>query len=120
MRLLFVCVGNSCRSQMAEAIAKDLGFEAISAGTHPAENVSENALKVLKLKGISTEGLHPKLIDDINWESFDLIISMGCGVNCPMIRIDLDWGLEDPVGQPLDVFEECAKTIEENLKNLGY
>ena len=64
--------------------------------------------------------LHPKLIDDINWESFDLIISMGCGVNCPIIRIDLDWGLEDPVGQPLDVFEECAKTIEENLKNLGY
>ena len=54
MRLLFVCVGNSCRSQMAEAIATSLGFKAASAGTHPADFVSENALKVLETKGINT------------------------------------------------------------------
>ena len=99
MRLLFVCVGNSCRSQMAEGIARSLGHDAASAGTHPASQVSANALKVLKSKGISTEGLYPKLVDDIDWESYDMVISMGCGVSCPMIRIDQDWELEDPVGQ---------------------
>ena len=118
MRLLFVCVGNSCRSQMAEAIATSLGFKAASAGTHPADCVSENALKVLEKKEISTEGLYPKSIDNIDWESFDMVISMGCGVNCPLIRIDQDWELEDPVGQPLEIFEECAKKIEVNIKKL--
>ena len=118
MRLLFVCVGNSCRSQMAEAIATSLGFKAASAGTHPADFVSENALKVLETKGINTEGLYPKLIDNLDWKSFDMVISMGCGVNCPLIRIDQDWELEDPVGQPLEIFEECAKRIEANIKKL--
>ena len=118
MRLLFVCVGNSCRSQMAEGIARSLGHDAASAGTHPASAVSPNALKVLESKGISTDGLHPKLVDDIDWQSYDMVISMGCGVSCPMIRIDQDWNLEDPVGQSLEVFETCASTIEENIRNL--
>ena len=119
MRLLFVCVGNSCRSQMAEGIARSLGHDAASAGTHPASSVSVNALKVLESKGISTQGLHPKLVDDIDWQSYDMVISMGCGVSCPMIRIDQDWNLEDPVGQSLEVFEACAETIENHIKNLG-
>ena len=119
MRLLFVCVGNSCRSQMAEGIARSLGHHAASAGTHPADNVSSNALKILESKGISTEGLYPKLVDDIDWKSYDMVISMGCGVSCPMIRIDQDWELEDPVGQSLDVFEACAETIEANIRKLG-
>ena len=118
MRLLFVCGGNSCRSQMAEGIARSLGHDAASAGTHPASAVSPNALKVLESKGISTDGLHPKLVDDIDWQSYDMVISMGCGVSCPMIRIDQDWNLEDPVGQSLEVFETCASTIEENIRNL--
>ena len=118
MRLLFVCVGNSCRSQMAEGIARSLGHDAASAGTHPASSVSLNALKVLESKGISTQGLHPKLVDDIDWQSYDMVISMGCGVSCPLIRIDLDWNLEDPVGQSLEVFEDCAETIEAHIKTL--
>ena len=118
MRLLFVCVGNSCRSQMAEGIARSLGHDAASAGTHPASTVSPNALKVLEIKGISTDGLHPKLIDDIDWQSYDMVISMGCGVSCPMIRIDQDWGLDDPVGQSFEVFDACANVIEEHINNL--
>jgi arsenate reductase len=47
-----------------------------------------------------------------------MVISMGCGVSCPAIRIDQDWGLDDPYGQPLEAFEACANTIEENIKNL--
>ncbi len=119
MRLLFVCVGNSCRSQMAEAIARSLGHEAASAGTHPESSVSENALKVLDSRGIDSSGLYPKIVDDIDWRSFDMVISMGCGVSCPAIKIDQDWGLNDPYGQPISAFEECANTIEENIKNLS-
>jgi arsenate reductase len=103
---------------MAEGIARSLGHDAASAGTHPASEVSPNAIKVLQSRGLSTEDLHPKLIDDIDWQSYDMIVSMGCGVNCPMIRIDQDWGLDDPVGQPLEVFEACANVIEEHIKNL--
>ena len=75
---------------MAEGIARSLGHDAASAGTHPAEQVSPNALKILESKGISTEGLYPKLVDNIDWQSYDMVISMGCGVSCPMIGIDED------------------------------
>jgi len=103
---------------MAEGIARSLGHDAASAGTHPAEQVSPNALKILKSKGISTEGLYPKLVDNIDWQSYDMVISMGCGVSCPMIRIDEDWNLEDPVGESLKVFKACAETIEANIRSL--
>jgi len=118
MRLLFVCVGNSCRSQMAESIARKFGHVAASAGTEPSEKVSANALAVLEKRGYDVNGLYPKLIDDIDWNKFDKIISMGCGVSCPAIRIDNDWGLEDPVGQPIHVFEETATMIENLIKKL--
>ena len=119
MRLLFVCVGNSCRSQMAEAIARDLGHEAASAGTHPEIAVSKNALRVLEGKSIDSSNLYPKNIDDIDWKTYDMVISMGCGVSCPAIRIDQDWGLDDPHGKEISAFEKCATVIEENIKKLG-
>ena len=81
MRILFVCVGNSCRSQMAEGIAKSLGHDAASAGTHPASKVSKNALTVLQNMGIDTTGMKPKNLDLFSPENFDLVISMGCGLN---------------------------------------
>ena len=71
MRLLFVCVGNSCRSQIAEAIANDLGHYASSAGTDPEQNVSRNAIEVLDEMGVDSSGLFPKSIDSI--ESMDSI-----------------------------------------------
>lgn len=104
---------------MAEGIARSLGHEAASAGTHPEKQVNPNAIIVLKSMDIDTTDLHPKSIDIIDWESYDKIISMGCGVSCPMIRIDDDWGLDDPHGQDLSVFEECAKTIEMNIRALS-
>ena len=118
MRLLFVCVGNSCRSQMAEGIARSLGHTADSAGTHPAENIAANAVVVLNARGISSEGMKPKKVDDFSAEDYDMVISMGCGVNCPLMRIDEDWGLEDPVGQHLRVYEATADEIERRLRML--
>tara|TARA_A100001037_G_scaffold172314_1_gene154769 strand:- start:241 stop:615 length:375 start_codon:yes stop_codon:yes gene_type:complete len=118
MRLLFVCVGNSCRSQIAEAIAKDLGHYASSAGTNPEQNVSKNAIEVLDEMGIDSSGLFPKSIDSIETNGFDKIISMGCGVECPNLPIDYDWGLEDPHGKDLRVFREVYEKIERKILSL--
>jgi len=113
MHLLFICVGNTCRSQMAEAIARDLGHQAASAGTHPpkTEGVAKNAIEVLEEVGIETVGLHPKSIDTVFSEDFEMIISMGCGVSCPSIPIDEDWGLEDPHGGELEVYRKTRDEI---------
>ena len=118
MRLLFVCVGNSCRSQMAEGIARSMGHHADSAGTHPAQKIAENAEIVLKSRGISTDGMKPKSIDLFSPSKYDMVISMGCGVHCPAIKIDQDWGLDDPVGHQLSVYEKTASEIERRIKSL--
>jgi arsenate reductase len=115
MKLLFVCVGNSCRSQMAEGLAKSMGFEASSAGTHPASSIAEHAATLLESRGISTAGMIPKSIDGMTPSSFDMVISMGCGVHCPAINIDQDWELEDPVGQAYEKYEATAAEIERRL-----
>ncbi|DAC35745.1 MAG: hypothetical protein QF365_04330 [Candidatus Thalassarchaeaceae archaeon] len=119
MRLLFVCVGNTCRSQMAEAIARHMGHHSASAGTHPGYTVAENSLVVLKEIDVDTYGLNPKSIDEVDTEGWDLIISMGCGVHCPMLPIAEDWGLEDPVGGSIEVYRHTRDTIIENLKRLS-
>jgi arsenate reductase len=103
---------------MAECIAKSLGYEAESAGTHPAESVSKHAIKVLQNRGIDTTKLKPKSLDKFNVDNFDKVISMGCGVHCPMIKIDEDWELEDPVGQKFEVFVQTANEIEKRIKLL--
>ena len=115
MRILFVCVGNSCRSQMAEGIARLHGHEAHSAGTHPAGKISTHALTILKNMGHDTSRMRPKSIDQFDPNDFDLVISMGCGVKCPSIKLDDDWQLEDPVGQSFEVFEKTAKEIEQKI-----
>ncbi len=118
MRLLFVCVGNSCRSQMAEGLARAMGYEADSAGTTPASSIAVNAVKVLEARGISTEGMHPKSVDLFTADGYDYVISMGCGVECPAMKIDQDWGLDDPVGGPLSQYEATADEIQRRLNLL--
>ena len=104
---------------MAEALARHDGHEAESAGTHPGSVVASNSLSVLKELGVSTEGLRPKSIDEIDTIGWDMIISMGCGVECPALPIAEDWGLEDPVGLPIDVYRSTRDTIIENLHRLS-
>ena len=118
MKVFFVCVGNSCRSQMAEGLARSMGLEAASAGTHPAESVAEHALTLLNSRGINTDGMRPQSIDEFNPGDFDMIISMGCGVHCPVLNIDEDWGLEDPVGMPYEAYEQTAAEIQRRLEQL--
>lgn len=122
-RVLFVCVGNSCRSQMAEAFARHHGLEAASSGTEPASAVSSRAIEVMAEKGIDMApeaGYHPKVLDWQGLQGFDRTITMGCGVaeSCPTLRTDEDWGLDDPVGQPLDVFRAVRDDIERRVLQL--
>ena len=116
MKLLFVCVGNSCRSQMAEGLARSMGHEASSAGTHPGPEIAHHAVTLLESRGISTEGMAPKNVDGFKAEDFDMVISMGCGVHCPAMKIDDDWELEDPHGGLYDMYEKTAAEIERRLK----
>ncbi len=104
---------------MAEALARHLGHEAASAGTHPGGSVAANSIAVLEEIGVSTEGLTPKSIDEVRAEGWDMIISMGCGVHCPALPIAEDWGLDDPVGGPIEVYRETRDVIIANLERLA-
>ena len=121
-KVAFVCVGNSCRSQIAEGFAREYASELLevySAGTEPAETVNANALRVMEEIGIDLSTQYPKLLKDIPTE-LDVLITMGCGVECPFIpcKIREDWGLDDPVGKPPEVFRECRDIIEAKVKEL--
>ena len=118
LRLLFVCVGNSCRSQMAEGWARHLGFEAASAGTHPAGSVAKNAVKVMTEVGVDISGQTPSHIDEYDHERFDKVFSMGCGVSCPSIPFDGDWDLDDPVGKDLESYRVTRDRILNHLSEV--
>lgn len=118
MKLLFVCVGNTCRSQMAEAISRELGHYAASAGTNPGKEIAPNTIKVVSELGISLENQFPKLVDDIETESYDKIISMGCGVSCPDLNISEDWGLDDPHGLDIDFYRKTRDKILKLVSDL--
>ena len=107
-----MCVGNTCRSQMAEAVAKQMGHEAQSAGTNPGSVVAQDAIKVNGEIGIDMSGQYPKSVDDIDTTGFDQIISMGCGVECPRLPMDDDWGIEDPHGGDVAFYRRTRDKIE--------
>lgn len=108
-KVAFICVHNSCRSQIAEALGKDLAkdvFESYSAGTEIKPQINQDAVRIMKeLYGIDMEkNQYTKLITDI--PSPDLTISMGCDVGCPYIGKEFDdnWNLQDPTGCVFDIF----------------
>ena len=121
-KIAFVCVHNSCRSQMAEAWALSLNegrFEIHSAGTEVYHQVKPLAVKVMEEVGISMEKHYPKLLDDIP-EELDILITMGCGVACPFVANSYqeDWGLEDPSGGPIEGFRETRDIIKDKVSDL--
>jgi len=119
----FICVHNSCRSQMAEAIGKLYGkgvFESYSAGTQIKDQINQDAVKIIKdLYNIDMNKTQKsKLLSDI--PKLDIVIKMGCNVVCPVVNGEHveDWGLDDPTGKSLDEFENTVKKIEEKVKDL--
>ncbi|MBU1143756.1 MAG: arsenate reductase ArsC [Firmicutes bacterium] len=121
LKIAFVCVHNSCRSQMAEAITKELAsdfFEPYSAGTETKPRINQDAVRIIKdLYHVDmNQTQKSKLLDDIPQE-LDVLVTMGCNVECPFIPTQHreDWGLDDPSGLPDEAFLHTAKVIKEKL-----
>lgn len=128
IRVAFICVHNSCRSQIAEALGRYLAsdvFESYSAGTETKPKINSDAVRIMKqLYGIDMEQTqYSKLISDI--PEPDIAISMGCNVGCPFIGrpFDDNWGLDDPTGKSDEEFKKIIKEIETKIiqfkKSLG-
>ena len=122
-KIAFICVHNSCRSQIAEALGKQLRgneFDFYSAGTETKPHINQDAVRLMKeLYGIDMElSQYSKTIDRI--PSPDVAISMGCGVGCPFIGrgFDEDWGLPDPTGKSDAAFIGIIRQIESNIQNM--
>ncbi|MHC1719911.1 MAG: arsenate reductase ArsC [Clostridiaceae bacterium] len=123
LKVAFVCVHNSCRSQMAEAISKLLAadtFEAYSAGTETKPQINKDAVRLIKeLYGIDMEKTQKsKLLAEI--PPVDIVVTMGCNVECPYLpcKHREDWGLEDPTGKSDEEFKRVISIIEEKIKEL--
>lgn len=122
-KVAFICVHNSCRSQIAEALGKYLAsdvFESYSAGTQTKPQINQDAVRIMKkIYGIDMEkNQYSKLISEI--PKPDIAISMGCNVGCPFIgrSFDDNWGLDDPTGKSDEEFEIVIKEIERKIIEL--
>ena len=122
-KVAFICVHNSCRSQMAEALSKLYAadtFEAYSAGTETKEIINQDAVSIInKLHGYNmNEKQSSKLVDTL--PEVDIVITMGCNVDCPWLPSSHreDWGLDDPSGKSEEEFLKTAKIIEEKVLEL--
>lgn len=122
-RILFVCVENACRSQMAEAFARELGgigVEARSAGSRPSGTVHPTAVEVMAERGIDLADHRSEGVGAVLGEPFDLVVSMGCGDACPRAPADrrLEWDVEDPAGGPRETFVSVRDEIERRVRDL--
>jgi len=123
IKVAFICVHNSCRSQIAEALCKHLAgdvFECYSAGTETKPNINADAVRLVKqLYGIDMEKTqYSKLLSDI--PAVDIVVTMGCNVACPFLpcKHREDWGLNDPTGKNDEDFIKVIKTIEKKVLEL--
>ena len=122
-KVAFICVHNSCRSQIAEAFGKyyaDNIFESYSAGTEVKTQINQDAVRLMKKNyEIDMEKTQkPKLLDDI--PKVDIIITMGCNVECPFLPCEHreDWGLEDPTGKSDEEFIKVIEIIRNKIIEL--
>ncbi len=120
-KVAFLCVHNSCRSQIAEALGRHLAadvFESYSAGTELKDRINPDAVRLIKALyhiDMEAEGQHSKLLSDL--PPVDVVVTMGCNVQCPVLpcKWKEDWGLDDPTGQADQVFMETIRRIEEKV-----
>jgi len=123
IKVAFVCIHNSCRSQIAEALGNYFGdgiLNCYSAGTEPKASINADAVRLLKcLYDIDIEqSQYPKLLELI--PNVDMVVTMGCDVSCPSVPCKYmeDWGLDDPTGKDDDYFVLVIQTIERKIKEL--
>ena len=120
---LFVCVENSCRSQLAEAFARMHGsgvVEAYSSGSRPSGVVNPKAIETMKELNYDLSTHQSKPLSEIPNIEYDAVITMGCGDNCPSVKARLreDWQIPDPKNRDADAFREIRNLIEEKVLTL--
>ena len=118
--ILFLCIENSCRSQIAEAFAKAYSYSAnkiISAGSNPSGEVNPTAIKLMGKMGHNISDHSSKSVNEIK-EEIDILISMGCGDSCPQLSVEkrLEWDIPDPKKMKEDEFVEVIKLIDKKVK----
>ncbi len=120
--VLFVCVQNAGRSQMAETLfrRKASGHDARSAGTRPAEHVHSEVVEALREVGIDVADVRPRRLERADAEWADVVVTMGCGDECPYVPGTryVDWELDDPAGRPLEEVRATRDEIERRLDAL--
>ncbi len=122
-KVLFVCIENACRSQMAEGFAKFYGrdkIEVFSAGSNPSGKVDQTAIEVMREKGIDISDQKSKGFNDLPYKIFDFVITMGCGDVCPFApaKERIEWEIEDPKGKPIEKLRQTRDVIKNKVKEL--
>lgn len=122
-RVLFVCIENACRSQMAAGFARTYGadqVEAYSAGSKPADAVNPRAIAFMAERGCDISAQIPKPLGEFEGHAFDVVVTMGCGDACPWVpaRIREDWALPDPKHLDDDAFRAIRDEIEQRVLRL--
>jgi protein-tyrosine-phosphatase len=123
-KILFVCIENSCRSQMAEALARLMApdvLDVASAGSRPSGQVNPLAIDAMRELGYDLSTHHSKSLSEIPAGKYDYVITMGCGDECPFIPAEFheDWKIPDPKGKPLAAFRETRDLIAGRVKELA-
>jgi protein-tyrosine-phosphatase len=122
-KIVFICVENARRSQMAQAFAKKIGrgrLEVYSAGSRPASQIDPAIIGVMKEKGIDLSGKRPKGLNELPSIKMDYLVTMGCEETCPAVLAKkiIEWEIPDPKGKSIDVFREVRDLIEDKVRTL--
>ena len=122
-KILFVCIENAGRSQMAQGFAEAFGqgrVEVYSAGSHPSSHINPLAIEAMKEKNIDLSGRRPKGLSDLPPVEMDYLITMGCEEACPAIaaRKIIEWQIPDPKGKPIDEVRKIRDMLEAKVKKL--
>ncbi len=121
--ILFVCVGNACRSQMAEGFARAYGPQDLvvfSAGSRPAGFVAEEAVEGMREKGIDISRHESKGLSKLPLMEFDYVVTMGCGDACPLVpaKHRIEWQIPDPIGRGIEYFRQVRDDLEAKIRDL--
>ena len=122
-RIVFICVENARRSQMAEGFAEALGrkdVEVYSAGSNPSSQIDPSVIEVMMEKGIDLGTKRPKSLDDLPKVEMDYLVTMGCEETCPAVlaKKTIEWEIPDPKGKSIEFCREIRDTVEDKVKDL--
>ncbi|MHB8632632.1 MAG: arsenate-mycothiol transferase ArsC [Thermoplasmatota archaeon] len=120
-KVLFVDLGNSCRSQMAEGFARRFGLKAESAGTMAAREVSQAAILVMQERAVDISGHRPKQLDFRSLGDFERVVSMGPDVrmSSPDLQATEEWSIQDPVNRPVAIYRDVRDQIERRVRAMA-